>query len=84
MEFSRPEHWSGQPLPSPGDLPSPGIKLGSPALQADSLPTELSGLPLGRPKLKFCPFHPGLMTVKAKIKHVKETLFKVTAVRETG
>ena len=33
--------------PSPGDLPNPGIELGSPALQADSLPTEISGkLPL--------------------------------------
>ena len=41
MEFSRPEYWSGQPFPSPGDLPDPGIKPGSPALQADSLPTEL-------------------------------------------
>ena len=78
VEFSRPEYWSGQPFPSPGDLPNPGlphcrwilyqlshqeaqeywsgqpihspadlsdpgIDLGSPALQADSLPTELSG-----------------------------------------
>ena len=42
MEFSRPEYWSGQPFPSPGDLPDPGIKLGSPALQVDSLPSELS------------------------------------------
>ena len=33
MEFSRPEYWSGQPFPSPEDLPNPGIKLGSPALQ---------------------------------------------------
>ena len=40
MEFSRPEYWSGQPFPSPGDLPNPGIELGSPALQADSLPAE--------------------------------------------
>ena len=32
-------------VPSPGDLPSPGIKLGSPALQMDSLLTELSGKP---------------------------------------
>ena len=32
-------------FPSPGDLPGPGIKLGSPALQVDSLPTELSGKP---------------------------------------
>ena len=42
MEFSRPEYWSGQPFPSPGDLPNPGIKPRSPALQADFLPTELS------------------------------------------
>ena len=31
----------GIPFPSPGDLPNPGIKPRSPALQADSLPTEL-------------------------------------------
>ena len=43
MEFSRPEYWSGQPLPSPGDLPNPGIELRSPALQADSLPAEPEG-----------------------------------------
>ena len=35
------EYWSGWPVPSPMDLPNPGIKLASPALQADSLPTEL-------------------------------------------
>ena len=46
MEFSRQEHWSGQPFLSPGDLPDPGIKSGSPALQADSLPTEPPGKPL--------------------------------------
>ena len=43
MEFSRPEHLSGQPFPSPGDLPNAGIKPRSPALQADSLLTELQG-----------------------------------------
>ena len=48
MEFSRPEYWSGQPFPSPGDLPNPGIKPRSPALHADSLPTELSGKPYFR------------------------------------
>ena len=32
-------------IPSPGDLPDPRIKLGSPALQVDSLPGELSGKP---------------------------------------
>ena len=35
MGFSRQEYWSGLPFPSPGDLPEPGIKPGSPALQAD-------------------------------------------------
>ena len=40
MEFSRQEYWSGLPFPSPGDLPDPGIEPGSPALQADSLPSE--------------------------------------------
>ena len=41
MGFSRQEYWSGLQCPSPGDLPDPGIETGSPALQADSLPTEL-------------------------------------------
>ena len=44
MEFSRQEHWSGLLFPSPGDLPHPGIEPGSPALQADALPSELSRL----------------------------------------
>ena len=43
MGFSRQEYWSGQPCPAPGDLPNPGIIPGSPALQADSLLTELQG-----------------------------------------
>ena len=43
MEFSRQEYWSGLPLPSPGDLLDPGIQLGSPTLQADSLSSEPSG-----------------------------------------
>ena len=39
------EYWSRLPFPSPGDLPNSGIQPGSPALQADSLPTELPGKP---------------------------------------
>ena len=39
------EYWSGYPVPSPRDLPCLGIELESPALQADSLPTELSRKP---------------------------------------
>ena len=41
MGFSRQEHWSGLPFPSPGGHPNLGIEPRSPALQADSLPTEL-------------------------------------------
>ena len=37
MGFSRQVYWSGLPYPPPGDLPDPGIELGSPALQANSL-----------------------------------------------
>ena len=37
------EYWSGQPFPSPGDLPNPGIEPRSPVLQADSLPAEPQG-----------------------------------------
>ena len=44
--FSRQEYWSGLPCPPPGDLPDSRIDPGPPALQADSLPTELSGKPL--------------------------------------
>ena len=46
MGFSRQEYWSGLPFPCPGDLPDPGTEPGSPASQADSLPTELQGKPL--------------------------------------
>ena len=46
MEFSRPEYWSGEPFPTPGDLPNPEIEPRSPALQEDSLPAE----PRGKPK----------------------------------
>ena len=49
MEFSRQENWSGLPFPSSVDLPDPGIKPKSPALQADlqTLPSE----PPGKPKM---------------------------------
>ena len=45
MGFFRHEYWSGLPFPLPGDLPDPGIKPMSPALQADSLSTESPGMP---------------------------------------
>ena len=40
IEFIRQEYCSGMSCPSPGDLPDPEIKPGSPALQADSLPSK--------------------------------------------
>ena len=45
MGFSRQEYWSGLPFPSPGDLPNPGIKPGSPTLEADALSSEPPGKP---------------------------------------
>ena len=45
MGFSRQEYWSGLPFPYPGDLPDPETETRSPALQVDSLPTELPGKP---------------------------------------
>ena len=46
MGFSRQEYWNGLPCPSPGYLPNPGIKPGSPALRADSLSSEPPGEPI--------------------------------------
>ena len=43
MEFSRQEYWSGLPFHSPGELSNPRIEPKSPALQADSLPSEPPG-----------------------------------------
>ena len=59
MDFSRQEHWSRFPFPSSGDLPDPGIKTGSPTLQADSLPSEpsRSTCTLRKPKLKKIHVH---------------------------
>ena len=43
MEFSGQEYWNGLPFPSPGNLLTPGTEPESPALQADSLPSEPPG-----------------------------------------
>ena len=42
IELSRQEYWSRLPFPPPGDLPDPRTEHWSPALQADSLLSELS------------------------------------------
>ena len=45
MGIYRQEYWSGLPLPSPGDLPNPGIEPGSPALQTNTVLSETPGKP---------------------------------------
>ena len=45
MGFSRQEYWRRLPCPPPEDLPDPGIQLGSPALQVDSLLLSHQGSP---------------------------------------
>ena len=57
MGLSRQKYWSGLPCPPPGDLHNPGIEPRSPALQADSLPSE-------PPSCCNCvPLFPDLLTV---------------------
>ena len=73
--FSCQEYWSGLPFPSPGDLPNPGIEPGSPALQADALPSEPPG------KLKnSCIFHRSENSDKHK-KNCKKVL-KIQLIRQ--
>ena len=43
--FCKQEYWSGQPFPSPGNLPDTGMEPRPPTLQADSLPSEPPGKP---------------------------------------
>ena len=48
--FPQQEYWHGLSFPPLGDLPDSGIEpvsLASPALQADSLPSEPPGKPTG-------------------------------------
>ena len=53
MGFSRQYYWSGLPFPSPGDLPNTGIEPRSPTVQANSLPSEPPGKPIG---IKECSY----------------------------
>ena len=65
-EFSRQEYCSGLPCPSPRDLHLPGIKPGSPALHADSLPSEPPGKPVtARSRTQI----PGSLAPRAVLKH---------------
>ena len=53
MEFSREEHWSGVPFPSPGDLPNTGIEPRSLELAGRFFTTEPPGKPCGCVLIKF-------------------------------
>ena len=66
MRFSRQENWSELPLPSPGDLPDPGIKPESPPLAGGFFTTELPEKPRlqYRVNLTFKKFFPGGLVVK--------------------
>ena len=65
MEFSRQEYWSELLFPSPGDLPNPGIELGSPTLQVESVSAEVPGK-VGDIKLYMKNGHSGLNCVPTK------------------
>ena len=54
MGFSRQEYWSGLPFPSPEDFPHPGIEPGSPALEADVLPSEPPAMYANFFKVRLC------------------------------
>ena len=66
MGFSRQEYWSGLPFSSPRGLPNLGIESGSPALRADSLPSEPPGKPIIiESKLPWCSVHCEHLTAAA-------------------
>ena len=50
MGFSRQEYWNGLPVPSPGDLPNPGIELASLASPALNLLLQVNSLLLSHQK----------------------------------
>ena len=66
---------SGLPFPSPGDLPDLGIEPGSPALQADSLPNELSGKPT---------LEKNKVYIKSLLQNLSNTVDLISDRRNTG
>ena len=67
MGFSRQKYWSGLPFPSPGDLPDPGIESGSPAFQADCLPSEPPGRKRAHKSLAMIINEDGIVLLLVKI-----------------
>ena len=64
------EYWSGSPV----DLPDQGIEPGCPALQANSLPSELSGKPLKN--LYLLPPKEEEITRKGKHYNIESSILK--------
>ena len=79
MGFSRQEYWSGLPFPSPGDLPNPGIKPKSPALQTDALPSEPLGKLMYLIKVNQMGCEQGALKFSYKLKKGMETHFSILA-----
>ena len=67
MDFSRQEYWSGLPFPPAGDIPDPGIELGSPALQADSFTVGATREALKWARLGLHQFHAYVNFVLASV-----------------
>ena len=68
MGFSKQEYCSGLTFPSPGNLPYPKIKPGSPALEADSLLSELPGkLPLIKNRVPATVTKPSVCTISSSL-----------------
>ena len=86
MEFSRPEYWSGEPFPSPGDLPSPGMEPRSSTLQVDSLPAEPQGKPknTGVGSLSLLQWIIPTQELNQGLLHFKQILYKLTNVDSYG
>ena len=71
MEFSRQEHWSGVPFPTPGDLPDPGIKhvsLASPAMAGRFFTT----VPTGKPRDFLAPSLTSVISLCVLTKNVSK------------
>ena len=71
--LTRPEYWNGLPLPSPRDLPDPGIKPESPALQTDSCNQGFPDSSIGTESTPQCG-RPGFHSWVGKIPRRKERL----------
>ena len=78
MEISRQEYWSGLSFPTSGDLPDPGIKLWSPALQANSLLSEPPGKPILNNIMSISSENPVLRERKMKEKFTQALITPYT------